>query len=430
MERNSHTAQRRNVQGRSAQNEAPRHNANQDAARTPGQTTLTRQLFGFLNARKWKDSIAQGGLDVTFFMFVVILLTVGLVMMFSASYVYASYVNDNPYHYISRQLLWAGIGLVAMFAISKIRYTVYKDFAFSMLLLSLGLLVYALINPDLVEGKEEFKRWIAIPFIGTNMQPSEVAKIGLILFCAWSMERQQRNIEKKWWMMIPYASIIGVMCGLVFLENHLSGTILMLAIGGVMTFLGGVKFGWYLLGGIVLALVAVFIALNPDFLKDYAGERIEAWLNEDFDPKGARWQINQSLYAIGSGGLFGAGLGESKQKHLYIPEPQNDFVFAVVCEELGFIGAMFIIVLFVLLVWRGFVIALRAKDRFSSLLVMGICFQVGLQAALNIAVVTGTIPNTGISLPFFSYGGTSLLMLMAEMGMVLSVSRYSKLQKL
>ena len=200
-------------------------------------------------------------------------------------------------------------------------------------------------------------------------------------------------------------------------------------IGMVMTFLGGANYKWYVPIIIVGVIGVIVLITNPDILKKYAGERIVAWLDKDYDPDGARWQTNQSLYAIGSGGLFGLGLGNSRQKHLYMPEPQNDFVFSIVCEELGFIRVVFIILLFVLLVWRGFVIAMRAKDTFSSLLVMGIVFHVGLQTALNIAVVSDLIPNTGIGLPFFSYGGTSLVILLMEMGMVLGVSRYSKIQK-
>ncbi len=414
-----------------------RQQTQQRAAQRPAQVqskgqqdSLTKTYFGFLRPRTFKEYMAHGNMDLTFFLILLILVTAGLVMMFSASYVNALYIMKNPYYYIMRQGGFAVVGLIAMYAISKVRYDVFKDFSFLLLLISFALLAYALVNPYIIPGKEEFKRWIGIPGTPFNMQPSEIAKIALVMYCAWSMERCQKKIEYSAWMMVPYAAVTAGLCGLVYMENHLSGTILMFSIGMVMTFLGGIKFRWYVLAAGAVAAAAVFIALNPHLLEEYAGERITAWLDEDFEPRGARWQINQALYAIGSGGLFGAGLGQSKQKHLFIPEPQNDFIFAVVCEELGFIGALLIILLFVLLVWRGFVIALRAKDRYSSLLVMGICFQVGLQAALNIAVVTGTVPNTGISLPFFSYGGTSLMILLAEMGMVLSVSRYAKLPKL
>ena len=216
----------------------------------------------------------------------------------------------------------------------------------------------------------------------------------------------------------------------MFLENHLSGTILMFSIGVAMMFFGEVKMRWFVIGAVAVIAVVVFFVIFPDKLPSYAAKRITAWLDKDFDPFGARWQTNQSLYAIGSGGFLGAGLGNSKQKHLYVSEPQNDFIFSIVCEELGFIGATAIIILFGLLVWRGFVIAMKARDRFGALLAMGLVFQVGLQVALNIAVVTDTVPNTGISLPFFSYGGTSLMILLMEMGIVLSVSRYSRVRKM
>ena len=216
---------------------------------------------------------------------------------------------------------------------------------------------------------------------------------------------------------------------MVYLENHLSGTLLILAIGVTMMFMGEFKKHWFIIIGVAAVVLIVFVVTNPEILEKYAGARITAWLDKSYDPKGARWQTNNSLYAIGSGGLFGAGLGNSKQKHLFVSEPQNDFIFSIVCEELGFVGASIIILLFALLVWRGVVIGIHAKDRFGALTAIGIVFQVGMQTALNIGVVTDTLPNTGISLPFFSYGGTSLMMLLAEMGMVLSVSRYSKMPK-
>ena len=393
---------------------------------------LARQYFAFWPLRKPKDYIAKGGFDITFFMLVVALLTIGLVMMFSASYVNALYdsskaVKNNPYYYIKNQLIFAVIGLVLMYIISKIRYDFYRDISFAVLLIAFVLLILVLIFPVEIPGKEEFKRWLNLGF--TTFQPSEIAKVALIMYCAWSMERRKKAIYKDWKMMIPYLIVIAVMCGLVFMENHVSGTLLILMIGMVMTFLGGVNYKWYVPIIIVGVIGVIVLITNPDILKKYAGERIVAWLDKDYDPDGARWQTNQSLYAIGSGGLFGLGLGNSRQKHLYMPEPQNDFVFSIVCEELGFIRVVFIILLFVLLVWRGFVIAMRAKDTFSSLLVMGIVFHVGLQTSLNIAVVSDLIPNTGIGLPFFSYGGTSLVILLMEMGMVLGVSRYSKIQK-
>ncbi len=388
-----------------------------------------KEYFGFLRLRKPRDYFTTGGFDVTFLALVIILLAIGVVMMFSASYVNALYdsseaVGNDPYYYFKRQLVFAAGGLVAMFVVSHIRYDVFKDFSVFVGIVSLILLVLVLIFPHEIEGKEEFKRWLEIPGV-TTFQPSEVAKLGVIMFLAWSMERHRKFIEKNFLSIFPYLGVLAVFCVLVLLENHVSGTLLIFGIGIAMTFFGGCHRFWYILGVAVVILGMVFVIATRDsgFLPGYVKDRLDAWLDEDYDPTGSRWQINQSLYAIGSGGLFGLGFGNSKQKHLYLPEPQNDFVFSIVCEELGFIRSLIIMLLFVLLVGRGFVIALRAKNRFATLLVLGICVQVGLQAGLNIAVVTGTVPNTGISLPFFSYGGTSLLMLLAQMGMVLSVSR-------
>ncbi len=395
--------------------------------------------------------LAQGGFDVPFLIIVLILLTIGLVMLFSASYTYAYYNRGQSAFFFKRQLIFAIVGLFVMFVVSKIRYEYFKLLATILLPLSYLLLVVVLIIPP-PPGYEDFHRWITIPGFGT-FQPSEVAKLGLILFLAWSIDKnykainsrqlstakfavgfnQNKNSKIKIYSSTTYGLlylfVIGSMCALVYLENHVSGTVLLFALGVMMLFLAGFDKKWFVIATVFVVVVSAFIILNPDKLPSHASYRINAWLDKDFDPRGVRWQTNQALYAIGSGGFFGAGLGNSKQKHLYVSEPQNDFIFSIVCEELGFVGATVIIILFMLLVWRGFVIAMRAKDRFGALLAMGLVFQVGLQAALNIAVVTDTIPNTGISLPFFSYGGTSLLMLITEMGMVLSISRYSRISK-
>lgn len=402
---------------------------------------LKQQVGFFYTARdiakrrkRLRDCFSSAPFDITFLALVIALLTVGLVMMFSASYVYAWYdksASYDPYYYIKKQLLFAVIGVIVMIAVSFISPDIFRDVSGLAMILALLLLVYALINPYEVAGKEEFKRWIAVPGTTMTFQPSELAKLALIMYMAFSMEQYHKLIEKKAWMIFPYMILIVVVCALVYLENHVSGTLLMLGIGGAMLFFGGIKWQWFAFAGVVVVIAAVIFVLNADkFLEGYASERIRIWLKlltgEDLttaEARGSGWQSLQSLYAIGSGGLFGLGFGNSKQKHMYLPEPQNDFVFAVVCEELGFLRAMIIILLFILLVARGFIIGLRAKSKFGALLAMGISFQVGLQAALNIAVVTATVPNTGISLPFFSYGGTSLFVLLIEMGMVLAVSR-------
>lgn len=404
---------------------------------------------GKKNKRKRPDWLATGSFDVPFLLLVIIILTIGVVMLFSASYTYAYYnKNGDSAYFFKRQLLFAVIGVGAMLGISKVKYEYFKLVGVLGLPIAWLLLIIVLILPARFG---DFHRWIYIG--GISFQPSEIAKLVVILFCAWGMERNHKKIIGKsvnqsafskkiseltngkivvydsFVQLCLYGAVIVITAGLVYLENHLSGTLLILAIGATMMFMGEFKKHWFIIIGIVAVVLIVFVVTNPEILEKYAGARITAWLDKSYDPKGARWQTNNSLYAIGSGGLFGAGLGNSKQKHLFVSEPQNDFIFSIVCEELGFVGASIIILLFALLVWRGVVIGIHAKDRFGALTAIGIVFQVGMQTALNIGIVTDTLPNTGISLPFFSYGGTSLMMLLAEMGMVLSVSRYSKMPK-
>lgn len=381
----------------------------------------------------------DGPLDSFFLILVMILVTIGTVMMFSASYVYASEYMDDSFYFLKRQLIWAVGGIIIMLFISKVKIDLYKKLALPIMGVALFLLILVLFFHTTVEGSgESFKRWMKIPVIGLTFQPSDLAKIAIIIFFAFFISNNQNNILKNnnssvFMQKVKYPAvmlgILAVVCALVLAENHLSGTILIFSIGIAMIYLSGAfKNKFYILAIILIAVVAVFLIINRQYLPDYVQERIKSWLDEDYDPSGSRWQTNQSLYAIGSGGLFGTGLGGSKQKHLYLPEPQNDFIFAIVCEELGYIRTVGIILIFALLVWRGFYIGLRSKDRFSSLIVLGISFQVGLQTVLNIGVVTGMLPNTGISLPFFSYGGTALITLLAEMGIILSASRGIKKQ--
>lgn len=365
---------------------------------------------------------AKGSFDLPFFAATLALITIGLVMLFSASYPYALQNKGDSYYFFKRQLLFAVVGIIAMLVVSKLNFRFLKVIEKPLLVVTIGLLILVLFyHVDLDRSGEDFKRWIPVgPF---TFQPSDVAKFSLVLTLAGYISKNYRKMKYiKEGVVVP-AVIICVFCGLIFLENHLSCTLLVFMIGIAMMFCGGTRWQYYVAGLCIVAVAAFIVIKNPDVLPGYQGDRIRAWTDKGFDPLGLRWQTNNSLYAIGSGGFWGVGLGNSKQKYLYVSEPQNDFIFSIVCEELGFIGATLIIALFGILFWRGVKIAQRCEDKYSSLVVIGIVSQVAIQTVFNILVVTDTIPNTGIALPFFSYGGTALLMLCFEMGVVLSISR-------
>ncbi len=373
--------------------------------------------------KRKKNEYVSGKLDITFLSFVLILLTVGLVMLFSASYAYSYEYYGNSYKFITRQSMFAVLGVAAMLIISKIDYHFWRKFAWIVYGISIAMLAVVKALPPMIKGMD-VKRWIVIGPI--NFQPSEVAKFAVILLFSSLIAanyKQMKNIK----FIALLVLLLVAPCGLVIIEPHLSATVLIFAIGVVLLIVGGLQ-KRYIFGGIVLGAVLGGGAIATGVI-GYGSDRVKYWLDPWADAKGLGFQTIQSLLAIGSGGILGRGIGQSRQKYLWVPEPHNDFIFAIVCEELGLIGALVIILLFCLLVWRGFSIAMRAKDKFGSLLAIGLTFQVGLQAMLNIWVVTNTIPNTGISLPFFSYGGTSLLILLAEMGIVLSVSRGANIEK-
>ena len=373
--------------------------------------------------KRKKNEYVSGKLDITFLSFVLILLTVGLVMLFSASYAYSYEYYGNSYKFISKQLMCAVLGVAIMLVVSKIDYHFWRKFAWIVYGVSLAMLAAVKALPPMISGMD-VKRWIVIGPI--NFQPSEVAKFAVILLFSSLIAanyKQMKNIK----FIAVLVLLLAAPCGLVIIEPHLSATVLIFAIGIILLIVGGLQ-KRYIFGGIALGGVLGVGAIATGVI-GYGSDRIKYWLDPWADAKGLGFQTIQSLLAIGSGGILGRGIGQSRQKYLWVPEPHNDFIFAIVCEELGLIGALVIILLFCLLVWRGFSIAMRAKDKFGSLLAIGLTFQVGLQAMLNIWVVTNTIPNTGISLPFFSYGGTSLLILLAEMGIVLSVSRGANIEK-
>lgn len=386
-----------------------------------------------------KEFRQRGTLDIVFLLLVMYFVVFGTIMMFSASYPKAEAANPEinfseklfgPYSYLVDQLKFLAIGIPIMLVASTVKTDAIRRFSFLLFGISILLLIIVLFLDTTVLSSDgdEYKRWIKIGSF--SFQPSDVAKFTLIAFLAALLETNQKRVETDWKALLPLTGVIVLVAALIVLEKHFSATFLVLLMGFAMMYLGGGK-RWCFIAIIVAAVIfIVLLVVNMDVLPGYVQERLKGWLDRDYDPTGSRWQTNQSLYAIGSGGLFGLGLGNSKQKHLYLPEPQNDFIFSVICEELGYIRAvLFVIVPFALLVLRGFQIALRTKNRYASLLVMGIMVQVGIQTFFNIGVVTGMLPNTGISLPFFSHGGTALIMLLGEMGIVLSVSRRANMNE-
>lgn len=365
-----------------------------------------------------KRLAGQPAPDIWFLIILTLLVCYGLVMLFSAGYAVALYRRGDAYTYIRPQLLFAAFGAAAMYAASLVDYHIWHKLAWPIMGVSLALLAIVLFMPEY----NGCKRWIVLPGLGT-LQPSEIAKFAVVLVFAHIISLNHDRMQTFATGVLPFMVILGAVTVLMLLEPHLSGTLLILGIGAVLMFVGGTGLKWFALAGIAGAgAIAAAVVLLPE-LVPYAMGRLSSWRDPFADPLGEGHQTIQSLYAIASGGAAGLGLGNSRQKYLYVPEPQNDFIFSILCEELGFVGAALTVVLFLLLFLRGMSIAVRARDKFGALLAVGFVVQVVLQAVLNIAVVTNTIPNTGISLPFFSSGGTSLMMLLGEMGIVLSVSR-------
>ncbi|MGN0479647.1 MAG: FtsW/RodA/SpoVE family cell cycle protein [Hominenteromicrobium sp.] len=367
------------------------------------------------------------GLDMPMLFLILVLLAVGLVMLFSASYAYAYYYFGNSYHFVMRQGAFAIVGVVLMLLISTVDYHQLHKFNLPIFILAVVLLVMVLAfrGTAIAPIKGGANRWINI---GVEFQPSEIAKFALILMFAHLISVYGPKMSTFRYGFLPFMAILGLVACLVVLEKHVSATLIICLIACLMMIIGGTKMRYFGIIAAALGVGGIFVLFSDRFA--YVRNRILGWFFPFNPPEGVdTWQTVQSLYAIGSGQLLGVGIGQSRQKYLYLPEPQNDFVFAIVCEELGFIGALIVIILFALFIWRGVYIALHARDRFGTMLGIGITFQFGIQAIFNICVVTNTLPNTGISLPFFSYGGTALIMLLAEMGVLLSISRHSNIEK-
>ena len=365
---------------------------------------------------------------------VIALLVIGILMMFSASYPAAIEDGLSGTYYATRQLLFAGVGLVAMFILSIVPYQFFEKLWVSGTAFGTAFIMLILVLiPGIGSKQGTFaRRWIAIGGAGgLTFQPSELMKIPIVLFFATLIVRNEHRMQTFLYGIVPYMVMLGAVAGLMMLEPHVSGTLIIATLAVTLIFVGGVRplhFGILIIVG-VLALAVVILYLMHSKGFDYFEDRILSYL-DPFDPEYMQdqtWQTCQSLIAIGSGGMFGLGLGASRQKYQYLPEAQNDYVFAILCEEFGFVGAVTVILLFCLLIFRGFYIAAKAKDKFGMLIAVGFTMHIGLQALLNIAVVTKAIPPTGISLPFFSYGGTALMMQLAEMGVLLNISRQAKL---
>ena len=358
----------------------------------------------------------RGMMDVPFLVLVLLLVAIGLLMMFSASYVRANYETGNSLHFFIRQAGFAAVGLAAMFGASRFSCHIWQKLAKVIYAVSVLLLVAVLVVGVEAGGA---KRWINLA--GQQFQPSEVAKFSLICMMAAMAAQYKEKMADFRYGVVRMGGVMLLILALVALEKHLSAIMIIGIVSVVMMYVGGTKKRWLFLA---MGLAVVFLVLYVSVM-GYAGDRITAWLNPEADAQDKGYQVLQSQYAIGSGGLFGLGFGMGRQKHLYLPEEHNDYIFAIVCEELGLIGAVGIIILFALLIIRGYWIAMYAADRFSTMLAVGITTLLAVQVVLNMGVVSNLLPSTGVGLPFFSYGGTNLMMNLGEMGIMLSISRWS-----
>ena len=367
------------------------------------------------------------GIDLPFCLLILILLVIGTIMMFSASYAFAYYTVGDSFFYLKRQIIFIVLGIAAMAVMSFFNYNKLHKIAPIVLGVAYFSLLLVLIIPS-VEGG--VKRWIPLGIF--NLQPSEIAKFAVILFFSHWASKYYKVMQLPKYSILPGVIVFGTIAGLLLLEPHYSGIVIVGVLTVIMLYIGGMKTKYLIIGGIALGVIILLLAVTGGL--SYAMSRMDGWGQALSAERGTdlwdqTWQTRNSLYAIGSGGLWGLGLGQSRQKFLYLPEPQNDFIFAIVVEELGLIGAAIILLIFALLVWRGITLSLRSKDKFGKLLGIGLTSQIGVQVVFNILVITDWLPNTGISLPFFSYGGSSLIMLLAQMGIVLSISRTANIER-
>ena len=420
--------------GRPTKNRSPVNNKNgENRSVKPSGAVVSvsgRALAKREKEKNWENGIVRvkRGMDRPMLAIILILLVLGTVMVFSASFPSAYLDKGDSMHYLKRQLLFGTLGCALMIGLSFIPCNFYRKMSPPVYIVSILLLLVVLL---IGTSEGVAKRWIALGSI--TFQPSEFAKAAVIMMLAWYFDRNYEKLSKRdslkttvWQGVCIPGVILGIICFLVLMEKHLSGTIIIALISVCVVFLGGAHIGWTagIYGAVGVLGIGAYLLTNP-----YALQRILTHADEDADALAEAWQTTQGVYAIGSGGLLGKGLGDSWLKYNYVSQPQNDFIFTIWCEEMGLVGAIIVIALYAAFVWRGFAIAKKAPDTYTSLVAFGITCQVGIQAFLNMMVVTDLIPNTGISLPFFSYGGSSLIILMCEMGILLSVSRHSYQKK-
>ncbi len=377
------------------------------------------------NKMKGFSSFLNNPVDFTLVITVLLLLSLGLVMVLSASSPTSLQKYDNSYYFFIRQLIFAALGLIGMYFVSRIDYRIYQKFYKQAWWLSIILLVVVLIFGTDSHGA---KRWIDLKII--TFQPSEIVKFLMIIFYSGILVKNRNELGKFAKGLVKHVLFLAPIIGLLLLEPHVSTSMVIIITCCVMMIMAGCKFWQFLLSGIVAlggvgTIATVLYLSNAWFQKQfqYIVTRFITFTDPWKDATGKGWQVIQSLYAIGSGGLFGTGLGDSKQKYLYLSEPHNDFIFAVLAEELGFVGCILVFVLFAVFIWRGILIAMKSPDMFGSLVAIGITTLVGVQVIINVAVVTSSMPVTGMQLPFFSYGGTALFLLLCEVGVLLSISR-------
>ncbi len=367
--------------------------------------------------KKKSELILRNPLDFTLLITVFILLGLGIITVLSASSPTALSKTGNSYQYVEKQIISAVIGIILMFTLSKMDYKIWQK-NYKVIFTICIILLFAVGIMGV--GAKGATRWLDLGFI--SFQPSEVAKVGVIIFyAAWLTKNKDKLKSIKEGFFIPWIMMVPMIAIVLIMQNHFSATLVLCMLTAILMILAGCRIRYFMMFGVPIAVIGVVAIISMG--QGFRLQRLITFFDPWQDLADGGWQIIQSLYAIGSGGIFGVGLGNSKQKYLYIPEPHNDFIFAVLAEELGFLGCALVIILFAILIWRGMTISMKAPDMFGSLLAAGITSMIGIQVLINIAVVTASMPVTGMALPFFSYGGTALMIVLASVGILLSVSR-------